>query len=744
MIQLNQPLTGDVLNSAFVSKKTTGTQILLGGLYLKGGITTESDVNVLGVLNAATIKTSGRIDADTFYGKFNGDGSAITNINGSNIASGTVADARLTSNVFLLNKAQTVTANTTFNGSIFFNGTTYKVDSGGNATLNQLDVKGLMSVSGNRIDYPALTMSATKISFWGGTGHNYMLGNESYHMLYGKGDSTAWNVGHKFYDGVNLIAQLGYGGANNADKANSKFFGNVVFDKDIDIYGSMQASVQNEFPDAQMLSGNITSWITAAPTITLAYDPVQAPTGTGAYGSLKITTNASNTDGFVHYEPMFDVNASEWVTFSSYAFSTSTGTVGSLYFIWFDSAQKAIANTASSSTFTLATSWTRYSLTAQAPANARYFRVRLDIDTASKIGYFSAFQVERGRTLTLFKPFGGGKKIAFNYEGVDGKVIAPGNTGIRLKNESEEIEIGTSTGKLLLSSKVAIGHSNPGRSLDVLLRSSGTDDGVVIRSSLTATNTGLHMWAGATGFVLDARKGDLTGTADLHLRTGGTDRLIVKSDGAINIGTVSTSSLLNVGGNVSASGTIYGLSVQPLVTGKNIITSVTQYPAGMSVQYGGGEGHPSQYGTAVTFYGDTSRNFQLFHVKDSVDLHLATWNETQKKWLGPAKIWNSSNQGSGSGMDADTVDGKHSADLMSSGVARELYTAPTGGIKTGTAITIPNNKTYVMGSNRLIVVRDRQMQIPTIDYTESTTNSIKFTYDIPTGTLVEFIIFSAG
>lgn len=742
MIQLNQPLTSDVLNSAFVSKKTTGTQVLLGGLYLKGGITTETDLSVLGVLNAVSIKTSGRIDADTFYGKFNGDGSAITNINGTNIASGTVADARLSSNVFLLNKVQAVTANTTFNASIFFNGTTYKVDSGGNAVFNQLDAKNTIMASGNKIEFPSLTMSSTKISFWGGTGHNYMLGNESYHLQYGKGDSTAWNVGHKFYDGVNLIAQIGYGGANNADKANSKFFGNVVFDKDVDIYGSIQASMQNEFPDAQLLSGNINNWGEAATNVTLAYDPVQAPSNTGAYGSLKVTGNASNTDGFVYYKDYFDVDPNEWITFSTYAFSTATGTKGNIYLIWYDSAKKSINNTLYAYDF--ATSWARYSVTGQAPANARYFRVRVDVDTASRIGYFSAFQIERGRTLSLFKPFGGGKRIAFSWDGVDGRVIAPGNTGIRLRNDAEEIEIGTTTGKLIIDSKIGIGHDNPARSLDILLRSNGTDDGVAIRSSLTATNSGLHMWGGVTGFVLDARKGDLSGSADLHLRTGGADRLIVKSDGAINIGTVTTGSLLNVGGNISASGTLTALSVQPAVTGKNIVTSVSQYPPGMSVQYSGSDGHPSQYGTAVTFYGDTTRNFQLFHVKDSLDLYVSTWAETQAKWLGPSKIWNSGNQGPGSGMNADTVDGKHSADLMSSGIARELYTVPTGGITAGTAITIPNNKTYVLGSNRLIVVRDRQTQIPTIDYTESTTNSIKFTYDIPTGTLVEFIIFNAG
>jgi hypothetical protein len=67
--------------------------------------------------------------ANTFAGTFSGTGSALSNLNASQLASGTVADARLTPNVALLDRTQTFTGannftNTgnRFTGSFFGNG----------------------------------------------------------------------------------------------------------------------------------------------------------------------------------------------------------------------------------------------------------------------------------------------------------------------------------------------------------------------------------------------------------------------------------------------------------------------------------------------------------------------------------------------------------------------------------------------------------------------------------------------
>ena len=54
--------------------------------------------------------------ADTFTGTYFGNGSNLTSLNGSQITAGTVADARLTTNVALLNGNQTFTGLNTFSG----------------------------------------------------------------------------------------------------------------------------------------------------------------------------------------------------------------------------------------------------------------------------------------------------------------------------------------------------------------------------------------------------------------------------------------------------------------------------------------------------------------------------------------------------------------------------------------------------------------------------------------------------
>jgi len=57
---------------------------------------------------------------NSFNGAFSGNGINLTNLNGSQITTGTVADARLTTNVALLNRNQTFTGNNVFNGANTF------------------------------------------------------------------------------------------------------------------------------------------------------------------------------------------------------------------------------------------------------------------------------------------------------------------------------------------------------------------------------------------------------------------------------------------------------------------------------------------------------------------------------------------------------------------------------------------------------------------------------------------------
>lgn len=92
--------------------------------------------NVLGTVSASQINggTTNQIAltnslnvfagtfSGTFGGAFSGNGAGLTNLNGSNLASGTVADARLSANVALLNANQTFTGTNTFTAPNNFTG----------------------------------------------------------------------------------------------------------------------------------------------------------------------------------------------------------------------------------------------------------------------------------------------------------------------------------------------------------------------------------------------------------------------------------------------------------------------------------------------------------------------------------------------------------------------------------------------------------------------------------------------
>jgi hypothetical protein len=61
--------------------------------------------------------------ANNFIGAFSGDGSSLSNLNASQLTAGTVADARLTTNVALLNTNQTFAGSNIFTGFNTFKGT---------------------------------------------------------------------------------------------------------------------------------------------------------------------------------------------------------------------------------------------------------------------------------------------------------------------------------------------------------------------------------------------------------------------------------------------------------------------------------------------------------------------------------------------------------------------------------------------------------------------------------------------
>jgi hypothetical protein len=71
---------------------------------------------------------------NNFSGTFAGNGAALNSLNASQLVSGTVADARLSANVALLDHSQTYTGNNTYNGSNQFNGANNFTNLGNNFT----------------------------------------------------------------------------------------------------------------------------------------------------------------------------------------------------------------------------------------------------------------------------------------------------------------------------------------------------------------------------------------------------------------------------------------------------------------------------------------------------------------------------------------------------------------------------------------------------------------------------------
>lgn len=90
-----------------------------------------------------------------------------------------------------------------------------------------------------------------------------------------------------------------------------------------------------------------------------------------------------------------------------------------------------------------------------------------------------------------------------------------------------------------------------------------------------------------------------------------------------------------------------------------------------------------------------------------------------------------------------------SGSQMSSGfstIFREDYSV-TSPITSGTPITIPNSRYYASGLNRLQVglngvLQQRHWALTGADYREMSTTSVAFSYALPTGSVVNFTIFS--
>ena len=172
----------------------TGASNLLG---------TVSAAQLSGTLGSAQVTGtySGTVNfsnaADSFFGKFSGNGVALTNLNASMLSTGTVADVRLSTNVALLSQSQVYGGSNVFTGSNIFTGVNFFTSAGNSFAGNGTNLTSL-----NASQLAGGTVADTRLST------NVALLNQS-----------------QAYGGTNLFT-----GANNfTNRGNSfvgSFFGN--------------------------------------------------------------------------------------------------------------------------------------------------------------------------------------------------------------------------------------------------------------------------------------------------------------------------------------------------------------------------------------------------------------------------------------------------------------------------------------------------------------------------------------
>lgn len=209
-----------------------------------------------------------------------GSGAGLTSLNATNISSGTVADARLTSNVALLNKAQTFTASNTFaegivlynnkdvdlTGTLFPSGRSYfglgYYSGTAGRTFAGIAVSGpvlygatggMLGVSGNTTQIQALR--------WFSDGH-LGIPNTNY-LEFGydaaKGANTDSRIGFNVFGG-DALEIVGGGGGSQSGGANrrivihaqggTRFNGSVTMNGSpiVTSSGSIYASNANDYP----------------------------------------------------------------------------------------------------------------------------------------------------------------------------------------------------------------------------------------------------------------------------------------------------------------------------------------------------------------------------------------------------------------------------------------------------------------------------------------------------------------
>ena len=193
------------------------TSNLLGALPATQLAGTLPSAQLAGTYSSAVNITNA---ANTFFGKFFGNGIGLTNLSASMLATGTVADARLSTNVALLNQSQTNGGANLFTGGNTFTGPNTFAN-GGNSFLGAFAGNGNLLTNLNATQLIVGTVADLRLST------NVALLNQS--QIYGGANvftgSNYFSAANGFAGPNNFTGTNLFAGVNAFTNGGNTFFG---------------------------------------------------------------------------------------------------------------------------------------------------------------------------------------------------------------------------------------------------------------------------------------------------------------------------------------------------------------------------------------------------------------------------------------------------------------------------------------------------------------------------------------